>query len=148
MGYNVRIIESTATIPADNLERAYQAMCALNVTHHDQKSGGSWEQGKQTSRWFAWMDADYPSKCKDAEAVLKEVGFYCDRNRDGSLLIGGYDSKTGQEELFLKAIENMGTGEILWLGEDGDRYVTKFHGDSVVEAQVEVKRLTLDTEIV
>jgi hypothetical protein len=66
MGYYVRIVNSTARIPAANLDRAYQRMCALNHTHDHVKRGGSWGGGKQTAKWFSWMDADYPATCADA----------------------------------------------------------------------------------
>jgi len=142
MGYYVEIINSTAKIPAANLKRAYQKMCALNTTHHKEKRGGSWSGGKQDAAWFSWMDANYPETCKDAQAILEQLGFYTELNEQGDLLITGYDSKMGQEDLFLKAIENDAEGEIEWVGENHERWTTTFHGDNVFEAEAPVKLLT------
>jgi hypothetical protein len=142
MGYNVEIIKSTAKIPAANLDRAYQKMCALNVTHHKDKRGGSWSAGKRDTAWFSWMDANYPETCKDANAVLEQLGFYTSFNEQGDLLIEGYDSKMGQEDLFLKAIENEVSGEIEWVGEDHERWTTVLKGDNVIDAEAPTRLLT------
>jgi hypothetical protein len=141
MGYYVKIKSSTARIPAANLQRAYQKMCALNTTHHNQKRGGSWSGGKQDAAWFSWMDANYPETCRDAQAVLEQLGFYTEYNAQGDLLIHGYDSKTGQEDLFMAAIENEACGEIQWFGEEGETWTTRFQGDSVIDAEAPVKLL-------
>ena len=133
MGYFVRIIESTARIPKAHLQRAYEKMCALNTTHHNLKRGGSHQGGKKTASWFSWMDADYPSTCKDAQAILDMLGFYTEYDESGDLLITGYDNKTGQEDLFLDTIENEATGSITWLGEGGERWSKAFRGHDVIE---------------
>lgn len=130
MGYYVEIEKSTAVIPAANLERAYKKMCALNTTHDHLKRGGSNRGGK----WFSWMDENYPNTCKDAQAVLEALGFYT-HYENGDLHIDGYDNKTGQEDLFLSAIENDVKGEIEWRGEDGERWTTLFYGDNVIEGE-------------
>lgn len=142
MGYYVNIVKSDAVIPQENLQLCYEKMCALNVTHDHKKTGGSWQDGKQVNKWFSWMDADYPNTCKDAKAVLEQMGFDAEYNDKGDLLIVGYDNKMGQEDLFLKAIENEAIGSILWNGEDGSRWTTQFHGDNVYEAQPVPKKLS------
>jgi hypothetical protein len=133
MGYYVKIVKSTACIPAANLQRAYEKMCALNVTHDNDKRGGSWGGGKQTAKWFSWMDADYPNTCHDAKEVLEALGFETEYNDDGDLLITGYDSKSGQEDLFLESIIDEATGVVAWKGEEGEEWKTQFNGDSVVD---------------
>jgi hypothetical protein len=133
MGYYVRIVNSTARIPAANLDRAYQRMCALNHTHDHVKRGGSWGGGKQTAKWFSWMDANYPETCADAQAVLEQLGFETQYNAQGDLLIMYYDSKTGQENLFLESIKNLATGSILWQGEEGETWTTEFQGERIID---------------
>ena len=133
MGYYVRTVKSNAYIPAAMLLIAYDALCALNYTHHAQKRGGSYSSGKQTERWFSWMDANYPDTCKDAEAVLAALGFSPYIDCEGNLWFGEYDSKTGQEDLFMAALENIAIGEISWVGEDGETWNTLFHGDKVFD---------------
>ncbi len=132
MGYYVEIEKSTAVIPAANLERAYQKMCALNTTHDHIKRGGCFGGGVQKAKWFSWMDANYPDTCKDAQAVLEALGFYT-HYENGDLHIDGYDNKTGQEDLFLHSIQDDASGKIEWRGEDGERWTTLFSGDSVIE---------------
>ena len=146
MGYEIQIKHSTAVIPAANLKRAYDKMCALNTTHHDQKRGGSWSAGKAKpdSSWFSWMDANYPQTCRDAQAVLEQLGFYTNYTEAGDLLIEGYGSKMGQEDLFLKAIENDATGRIEWFGEDGETWTTELQGDRVIDAEAPTRLLTND----
>jgi hypothetical protein len=139
MGYNVSIKTSTAKIPAQNLTKAYQVMCALNVTHDNEKRGGSWSGGKQTSKYFSWMDANYPETCKDAQAVLEQMGFYCDYNDAGDLVIESYDSKMGQEDLFMESIKYLAEGKIDWFGEDGETWTTEFFGDTVIENEPTLK---------
>ena len=141
MGYYVEIIKSDAYIPKANLKSAYDKMCALNVTHDNEKRGGSWSNGKQDQKWFSWMDANYPETCKDAKEVLEQLGFECDIDAEGNLHIHNYDSKTGQEDLFLEAIKYDTCGTIEWVGEEHERWTTEFLGDSVIEAQPVTKLL-------
>jgi hypothetical protein len=132
MGYYVNIVSSTMRIPQANLQRVYDKMCALNITHHDQKNGGSWDAGQQTGKWFSWMDANYPETCPDARSILNALGFETQYDTAGDLLVTGYDSKMGQEDLFLSSIENDAIGKIIWCGEDDERWTTKFFGDCVI----------------
>lgn len=141
MGYYVEIVTSDAYIPKANLQTAYEKMCALNVTHHAQKRGGSWSGGKQDESWFSWMDANYPETCKDAKEVLEMLGFECEYDDEGNLDIQCYDSKMGQEDLFMEAIKYDVIGSMLWQGEDNERWEVKFLGDSVVECQPVTKLL-------
>lgn len=69
MGYYVRTTYSSAFIPKENLDKAYEAMCALNTTHDHEKRGGSWSAGEQQKKWFSWMDENYPETCEDAAAL-------------------------------------------------------------------------------
>lgn len=142
MGYFVQITDSSARIPAANLQRAYEKMCALNVTHDAQKRGGSYERGVQTARWFSWMDANYPETCKDAQAILEQLGFETEYAPNGDLLILGYDNKRGQEELFLLAIDEETIGTIRWVGEEGESWETIFAGGDVIEGTVVRPALT------
>ena len=140
MGYNVSIEESTFQIPVENLDAAYKAMCELNYTvPNSQKRGGSHpgkdkapEYGPHKCCWFSWMDWNYDEKCKNAEEVLREVGFYSYISENGNLHIDGYDSKTGQEDLFLKAISTLSKGYIIWKGEEGEVWGETYGGEKVI----------------
>ena len=140
MGYYVSIEESTFQIPVENLDAAYKAMCELNYTvPNSQKRGGSHpgkdkapEYGPHECCWFSWMDWNYDEKCKNAEEVLREVGFYSYISENGNLHIDGYDSKTGQEDLFLKAISTLSKGYIIWKGEDDEVWGETYGGEKVI----------------
>lgn len=145
MGYYVSIYEGSATLPADKLDEAYKLMCALN-DNDEIKRGGSWggETDKDSARpeglnyhphrWFSWMDANYPETCPDAFTILQQLGFEMERTEDGSIIIGGYDNKTGQEDLFLNAICPLLTKDsfFVWRGEDGDTWRDEFGGATTV----------------
>lgn len=136
MGYYVNIEDADFVIPVENLDAAYQAMCDLNK-RDELKTGGSWgprEDGTygQIAKFFAWMDADYPSKCKDAGDVLDALGFVTEEAANGDLHIWGYDSKTGNEEHFLDAIAPfVKPGSFLeWRGEDGYMWREDYDGET------------------
>jgi len=131
MGYYVRLEESTAVLPKKHQAEAYRRMCALN-DNDERKQGGSWSDG-QEEKWFSWMDPNYPDTCADAKAILADLGFWFDENEDGDLLFTEYDSKAGQEDLFIFTIGNLMTGYMVWCGEDGDKWRWEFGPDGVKE---------------
>ncbi len=126
MGYYVTLEASNFRIAPENLEAAYRALCDLNTNpqYTHLKSGGSWSGGKQTAKWFAWMDEDYHETCKSAKEILQMVGFDVAVNESGTLSVYNYDSKTGSESLFIDAISHLANPDwyMEWRGEDGDRY--------------------------
>lgn len=140
MGYYVSIEESTFQIPVENLDAAYKAMCELNYTvPNRQKRGWSSpgrdkapEYGPHECCWFSWMDWNYDETCKSAAGILAEVGFYTSIDENGNLHIEGYDSKTGQEDLFLKAISTLSKGYIVWKGEGGEIWGETYGGEEVI----------------
>ena len=142
MGYYVRIIKSTAFVPAENLDRVYDIMCSLNETHDHEKRGGTWCGGKRTAKCFSWMDENYPETCKDAQAIFNELGFETAYDDVGNLHLVAYDSKMGQEDLFLKSIVANAVGKIDWIGEDGETWSTVFVGDAVIDSQPVMKLLS------
>jgi len=131
MGYYVRLEESTAVLPKKHQAEAYRRMCALN-DYDERKQGGSWSDG-QEEKWFSWMDPNYPDTCADAKAILADLGFWFDENEDGDLLFTDYDSKAGQEDLFIFTIGNLMTGYMVWCGEDGDKWRWEFGPDGAKE---------------
>ena len=140
MGYYVSIEESTFTIPVENLDAAYKAMCELNYTvPNSQKRGGSYpgkdkepEYGPHKCCWFSWIDWNYNETCTSADDILQQLGFYTYISENGNLHIDGYDSKTGQEDLFLKAISTLSKGYIIWKGEEGEVWGETYGGEKVI----------------
>ena len=133
MGYYVRLEESTAVLPKKHQAEAYRRMCALN-DNDDLKQGGSiGPDGEE--KWFSWMDPNYPDTCADAKAILADLGFWFPDLSDKSddLVFEDYDSKAGQEDLFIFTIGNLMTGYMVWSGEDGDKWRWEFGPDGAKE---------------
>ena len=140
MGYFVEG-NGVITMPHDNEDKAYQALCDLNKKDH-LKRGGSWggELNSESprpsgldyhpARWFSWMDPNYPAKCKNWKQIMEMVGFEFSGDHQTTMRDGrkatvyylNYDNKTGQEELFLNALSPFAEGSIDWRGEDGDMW--------------------------
>ena len=125
MGYYVTLDNSTAVIKKENQDEAYKILCDLNK-EDDLKRGGSFCGGKKTEKWFSWMDADYPEKCKDVIEIIEELGFDGEVDDEGDFHINYYDNKTGQEKLFFERIGHLVEGEMEWSGEDGHHFKWTF----------------------
>lgn len=127
MGYFVSITDAEFLIKKKNLIHAYKAMCALNNID-SLKGGGSWHDGKMTERWFAWMPKDYPDEYKTAQEIFENLGFDCQLLTDGDLIITGYDSKVGDEALFIDACSQFveDGSYMTWQGESGEYFQWRF----------------------
>jgi hypothetical protein len=129
MGYHVRIVNSTLSIPDAVKSQVYAIWCDLNKPHNDHlKSGGGWSGGGKTQHWYSWMDEHYDQTCLTVEDILDQLGFEHVPNSEGGIDIVGYDSKTGQEDLFFQRVVHLLTGKIRWQGEDGGQWTWLFDG--------------------
>jgi hypothetical protein len=146
MGYFVTGY-GTVTIKKADEPKAYKAICALN-DNDDLKNGGSWGGGELTSdhprpaglnhhpaRWFSWTKPNYPDLFATFTEVIEHLGFeitetsQTDETNTYELI---YDSKRGQEDLFLEACAPYLTGQIEWTGEDGARWRNLFDGKTII----------------
>lgn len=135
--YYVTTTGGEIRIPADKTAAAYAAVCKLN-DRDDLKTGGAYGGEGVTAddprpegmdhhpaRWFAWADPNYPAKCPTLRDVFCHIGFaaYVSLD-DGATIIGDYDNKSGDEQLFLAAVAPFADeGSWLeWQGEDGAPY--------------------------
>ena len=152
MGYYVNIVESNCKIKKENIDAAYNAVCELN-RYDDMKRGGQWgsnlpvkpSDSKSVSnsphKWFSWMAWNYDEVCDNLVEVLEMLGFYIYEAED-AIEINGYDSKAGQENIFLDAlapyIEN--GSYIRWRGEDDEMWSNIFEDGQMItrEAQVTI----------
>jgi hypothetical protein len=135
MGFYVNISASDFVIPEENVDEAYDRLIALNQ-RDDLKRGGSWggECDARSPRpegydyhpgkWFSWMDADYPSKCRSLADIFIQLGFEVEVKENGDVFLADYDNKTGQEDIFLDEIIDLARGEITWYGEDNSCWTT------------------------
>jgi hypothetical protein len=140
LGYYVSVIDARWHIPAENVEAAYRAACALN-DRDDLKSGGRYVKGYPDGRpprpeglnyhpgaWFGNADSNYPDKCADLVEVLTHWGFNAYMSEPGyyvgSVWIEGYDGKSTDEEYLLAALAPFTEeGAYLdWHGDDGEMW--------------------------
>lgn len=143
MGYNITLENANFRIRECKLDQAWEVVAALNK-RDDLKSGGSWSGGEKKECWFSWMDADYPTKALEAferkecshplEYVFSQLGFDTTRDEGKGLRLHWYDSKTGDEEIFLDAVAPfVEPGSFLeWSGEDGLRWRHEFNGEVMI----------------
>ena len=113
-------------IKKENLDKAHDALMALQDAPPKAKRGGSSGGDKAPRFWYSWMPEDLRT-LTDTKAVFAELGFEVSDNEDGDLLISCYDNKSGQEDVFFAAaapfIED---DEYEWTGEDGTFWLWKF----------------------
>jgi hypothetical protein len=126
MGYYVSG-EGSLTIKNKNLPAAYEALMALQDAPDEGKHGGSFS-ATETRRWYSWMPEDLRT-IPTVQDVFRELGFEVEVDGDtGDVLIGRYDSKMGQEEVFfIAAAPFIESGEYEWQGEDGVFWKWSFH---------------------
>lgn len=116
MGYYTTVDYGNTIIPAENLDEAYKTMCDLNRMEH-LKQGEAWggsefnrpagstSLASSPKKYFSYMPWNYDETCENAEQILNHLGFVTRLEENGDLRILFFDSKEGQEDLFLKAIE-------------------------------------------
>jgi hypothetical protein len=138
MGYYVTTEDINIIVPKDLLEPAYKAVLAMNEDDN-LKRGGSY--GSERKFWFSWMPEDL-STLADLKAVIENLGFDTNYNEAGDLVLGHYDSKTGQEDLFLDAIAPFvqEMSYAIWKGEDNSYYKWEFNDGKmlVIPGEMEI----------
>jgi hypothetical protein len=144
VGYFIRTEEVKFFLPVSTFDEAYKRMCDLNQ-RDDLKSGG--RHGGENdansprpkgmnyhpSKWFSWMQPNYPEMLKTTPEILTSLGFDLDFADDGSIAYLSYDNKIGQESLFLESLVGLieEGSYIVWRGEDGEMWKEIFHKDKV-----------------
>ena len=112
----------------DSNIRSLSLTVRLMLNETDKMSGGSWTGGKETGKWYAWVDSKVLAECckeKDLPLIFECWGFGVSKQDSRYNLT--FDSKTGDEEYFLKKIAPyVKEGEIIWKGEDGEMWKHKF----------------------
>lgn len=140
MGYYVSTREVDVTVPADKVDAAFEAVKELNK-HDNMKRGGSWGATGRSQAWFSWMDPDYDKTAAGLADVFTMLGFEDSEYReDDTFVLGAYDSKTGQEDLFLETIAPFVAdgSHIMWEGEDGELWVNVFDQGAMETKNVKI----------
>ena len=88
----------------------------MPVKYHHIKRGGS----SNGEKWFSWMNDTDIENAETVESVFNQLGFETE-TVDGGFKLTGYNSKTGQEDLFLAVMAPFTKhgSYIEWRGEDG-----------------------------
>jgi hypothetical protein len=112
-------------IKKENLDKAHEALMALQDAPPKSKRGGSYSANERRF-WYSWMPEDLRT-LTDTKAVFAELGFEVLDDENGDLLISCYDNKTGQEDVFFAAAAPfIEEGEYDWTGEDGEFWRWQF----------------------
>lgn len=119
MGYYVTL--QSADWEIEENPRSLQAIRAMPKKYHSIKRGGS----SNGDKWFSWMnDADIEN-AQSVESVFKNLGFETEPgNNPNTFKLTGYNSKTGQEDLFIGVMAPWTTegSTMEWSGEDDERW--------------------------
>ena len=139
MGYYVELEDSNITLKNADKNTILQVWKDLNhPSNNHLKTGGSYSGGKQTGWHYAWLAEDYDECVENVEEMLEMLGFSFEEQGNGDILITGYDSKTGNENVFFKAaapyIQEGQYGE--WRGEDKRRWAWYFDGTQMHEISI------------
>jgi len=151
MGYYITLKESTVSIPKKDEAAALEAIQKLGETHDHLKRGGAWNGGEKTEKWFAWMPANL-REITTLKDMLESIGYEVKYNSpQDQWNITGYDSKTGQEDLFTWAlapfivhtdVDERAAGtlpEMWWTGEDGAQYHWTFNDGKMFQEYSQVE---------
>ena len=149
MGYYINLNDALFVIPEQNLAEAWRRFQLMNAPEMDfAKSGGSYSGGGKQEAWYSWMPSDYDKSMSSAKEVFEALGFQTETGSRGfttsqgpvdtdGLWLTRYDSKTGQEDLFLYVIRDLvEPGSYLrFQGEDGAMYEYSFDGVDMLYRQ-------------
>lgn len=117
MGYFVETAEIDFSIPAENLDAAYEAMCKLNE-RDDLKRGGVWggkdedyakpagstSLASSARKNFSWMDWNYDETCATAQEIFEQLGFDTDVDEEGNLRVLFTITRLVRRNCFLKHV--------------------------------------------
>jgi hypothetical protein len=126
MGYYTQQ-NGTVTIAARDEAVAVEALKALNHNHED-KRGGSWPKTGDpfADSWYSWLPPRFheDKSIRTVGDVLEMLGYEV-RATPGTLNLYtvSYDTKTGQEDVFLNRLSDFAHIQIDVVGEDGSRWM-------------------------
>lgn len=134
MGYYVKIDGVEWTI--NETPKALETIREMPTKYHSIKRGGS----SNGEKWFSWIGNEDIENAESVEAVFKRLGFETQSEDDGFQIIG-YDSKTGQEDLFLGVMAPFtAAGSYMnWIGEDGAQFRFEIRDGVMWKAEAQIK---------
>ena len=114
MGYYIDLTDAEWEISES--PEALATIREMPVKYHAIKRGGS----SNGEKWFSWMNDTEIETTDTVENVFNQLGFETDKV-DGGFQLTAYNSKTGQEDLFLAVMApfTKDGSYVEWRGEDG-----------------------------
>ena len=97
MGYYIHLNYGNWEI--EESPESLAAVREMPKKYHAVKRGGS----SSGEKWFSWMNDENIENAETVESVFQALGFETSKSHDGFTL-EGYESKTGQEDLFLAVL--------------------------------------------
>lgn len=135
MGYYVDLVEADFTIP--ETAEVLQALREMPKKYKALQRGGD-----GTNSWFSWMSDEEIESAESARFIFESLSFDCQDYGNGTFGLTSYNSKMGQEDLFLAVVapfvENGSYTQ--WRGEDGElwRYTVE-RGKLTVQTPREIQ---------
>lgn len=138
MGYYVNLTDADFIIKEN--EETLSAIRQMPTKYYALMRGGS----STGEKWFSWMNTEEIESAESVQSVFEALGFDCSADAygiKGQFSLDGYNSKTGQEDLFLAVVapfvEDGSYTE--WRGEDGElwRFTVNDKKLTVQSARVE-----------
>lgn len=116
MGYYIDLASAEWEIKES--PEALATIREMPVKYHALKRGGS-----STEKWFSWMNDTDIENAETVESVFNQLGFDT-TTVEGGFTLDSYNSKTGQEDLFLAVMApfTKDGSYIEWRGEDGEQW--------------------------
>lgn len=129
MGYYVHISHCDWEIR--ETAEALATVREMPKKYHAIKRGGS----SNGERWFSWMNDAEIENAESVQHVFVQLGFETEKTDEG-FAIHGYNSKTGQEDLFLAVMAPF-TKEGSWMEWEGEDH--EFWRFSVINGRMVVE---------
>jgi hypothetical protein len=134
MGYYIDLTDADWWIPETT--DVLQALKEMPTKYHAIKRGGS----SNGEAWFSWMSDESILNANTAESIFNDLGFET-TSTDGGFKLEGYNSKTGQEDLFLAVVAPFCPegAYVEFRGEDGAEWQYSVRGGVMHYAEVTKK---------
>jgi hypothetical protein len=133
MGYYIDLTDAEWEISES--PEALATIREMPVKYHAIKRGGS----SNGEKWFSWMNDTEIETTDTVENVFNQLGFETDKV-DGGFQLTAYNSKTGQEDLFLAVMApfTKDGSYIEWRGEDGALWKFEIRGGRMFRTESEI----------
>lgn len=131
MGYYVTLTDANFGIP--ETPEVLAALHEMETKFHEIKQGGS----SNGDKWFSWMPD--VRTLTSVEEVFERLGFST-RRHQGLIWLDAYDSKTGQEDLFLAVVAPFVEDDsyTVWRGEGGEMWKNVVRGGRMYVERSEI----------